>query len=203
MYHVCGQRTGCFEPYLLKMFWVHSNTFSLSLNASSVACYIQRAVQTAEQFMLFQIRHGGLPAPKCFLLSFNGTPHPLSSTIAGAAVVPRLCASVSHSVFQFLCYNSHAVIHVCSGISVSAFVHWDHSCRLESLCSAEQQELQCSIAARAVLWKCSMLSAHRVICVLWNSSWLFVPYIIFVSSYVSIGGFWQILTCMGWHNTII
>ena len=50
-------------------------TFSLSVNASSVVCYTQRAVQTV-QFMLFQIRQTGPPAPKCFLSSIH-TPHPL------------------------------------------------------------------------------------------------------------------------------
>ena len=58
------------ENLLLNKF----NAFSLSLNAYSVVCYIQRAVQT-EQFMLFQIRCGDPLAPKYFLLSFNGTPH--------------------------------------------------------------------------------------------------------------------------------
>ena len=39
--------------------------------------------------------------------------------------------------------------------------------RLDTMCSAEYQQLQCSIAACAVLWKC-MFSAHRLR-VLWNS----------------------------------
>ena len=50
--------------------------FSLSLNASSVFCYVQRAVQT-EQFMLFQIRDGSPLALEYFLLSFNSRTHPL------------------------------------------------------------------------------------------------------------------------------
>ena len=149
MYRVCGQRTGCFEPYLLKMFWVHSNTFSLSLNASSVACYIQRAVQTAEQFMLFQIRHGGLPAPKCFLLSFNGTPHPLSSTIVGAAVVPVMCfsdhESLSVSVFvlqQLCCYTCMQR-------------HFSLSLRALRPLMQARKPVQCRTAGTAVQYRCT------------------------------------------------
>ena len=70
-------------------FWVYSATFSLSLNTSSVVCYIQRAVQT-DQFMLSQIRREGPLAQKLFFLSFNGTPHPLGSR---AAVVLVVCFS--------------------------------------------------------------------------------------------------------------
>ena len=38
---------------------------SVSLNASSVVCYIQRAIQT-EQFMPFQIRREGPLGPEIF-----------------------------------------------------------------------------------------------------------------------------------------
>ena len=68
-------------------------------------------------------------ALKDFLLRFNGTPHPLGSTIARAAVVPVVCFSE--------CFSScartatPAVIHVCSSISGSELL------RLGSPCSAE------------------------------------------------------------------
>ena len=75
----------------------------LSLNSSGVVWYIQCDVQT-EQFRLFQIKLED-PSPKYFLLSFNGTPHPLGSIIAGQLQQYRLCASAS------LCQDSYAVIH--------------------------------------------------------------------------------------------
>ena len=44
---------------------VSSAAFSLSLNASSVVCYVQHAIQT-QQFVPFQIKHGGPPGPEIF-----------------------------------------------------------------------------------------------------------------------------------------
>ena len=60
--------------------------------------------------MLFQRRGHSPSTPKYFLLSFNGTPHPLSSTIAElqSAVIPTSC-ELQHE-FQFLCYDSYVVI---------------------------------------------------------------------------------------------
>ena len=65
------------ENILLSVFYY----FLTEFNASSVACFIQRAVQI-EQFVLFQVIKMQLrPLPWLqninFLLSLNGTPHPL------------------------------------------------------------------------------------------------------------------------------
>ena len=74
---ICQQKNRLFSALLLENLLL-SVIYCLLLNASSVVCYIQRAIQT-EQFMPFQIRHELRPpqAPKYFLLSFNGTSYPL------------------------------------------------------------------------------------------------------------------------------
>ena len=96
-----------------------STACSSSLNASSVVCYVQRAVQT-EQFMLFQIRREGPLTPKYFLLSFNGTPD-LSLSINAARsrgsrgprqcchkiITAPTCTQVSRCVIVPIYYHSH------------------------------------------------------------------------------------------------
>ena len=66
---------------------------SLSLNASSVVCYIQRAIQT-EQFMPFQIRREGPLGPEIFSYELwrHTTPSGLAaSTSSCVATASVLC----------------------------------------------------------------------------------------------------------------
>ena len=59
-----NKKQDCLVPYRSKISrQVYSTAISLSLNASSVVCYIQWAIQT-EQFMPFQIKCGGPTGPK-------------------------------------------------------------------------------------------------------------------------------------------
>ena len=103
-----------------------------------VVCYIQQAVQT-QQFMLFQIRHGGPPAPKYFIWHFRFY---YSWSCSGTQLV--MCFSE--------CFSSCAMIatlllfiHVCSGISGSASV------RLLRLACAVQNNSNCSAVLLQVL----------------------------------------------------
>ena len=62
--YVSKNLTVPFENLMLSVTCCLLN-LSLSLNVSSVVCYVQQAVQT-EYFLLFQIRHGGPPGPEIF-----------------------------------------------------------------------------------------------------------------------------------------
>ena len=57
---------------LLLSVFTHYFLISLSLNTSSMVCYVQQAVQT-EQFTLFLRRSGGLPSPEIYSSELSGT----------------------------------------------------------------------------------------------------------------------------------
>ena len=105
-------------------------------------------------------------AKNIFSWSFNSTPHPLGYySCSGSSCVLQWVFSFCAMIAMLLLF-----IHVCSGISSSAAMRL-HVFRLDRVCSTEHQQLQCSIAACAVLWKW-MFSAQctqGMMCSFWNS----------------------------------
>ena len=79
---------------------------SLSLNASSVVCYVQQAAQSNSYFFKEDVEAPPL-APKYFLMSFDSTPHPLGYTVArtavGSAVVPSVVCSHQRVFYSWQC----------------------------------------------------------------------------------------------------
>ena len=104
-------------------------------------------------------------AKNIFSWSFNSTPHPLGYySCSGSSCVLQWVFSFCAMIAMLLLF-----IHVCSGISSSAAMRL-HVFRLDRVCSTEHQQLQCSIATCAVLWKCmsSVQCTQGMMCSFWN-----------------------------------
>ena len=102
--HLCGYL--CY--YTLCAYAQQCNACSLSLNASSVVCYVQRAVYKWSNPCFSKIRRG-VPWSR----NISAELHTLYARLQQY----QLCASVSVSDFRFSCYDSYAVIYtfICSG----------------------------------------------------------------------------------------
>ena len=90
-----------------------------------------QAAQT-EQFMLFQIRHRGLSAPKCFLLSFRAC-----SGISGSASVRLQCSTLecACSVCTGYVFFGHTPCAHCVCVCVCVCVHTHAHARFVCACT--------------------------------------------------------------------
>ena len=101
-----------------------------------------------------------LLSPGVFVLSFNGTPHPLGYCSWSYSSCFSECFSCC-AIRQLCCqyFHVHIYMHVCSRMSGSVSVRLH---RLESTCSAKHQQLpQCGI-----LWKCMFMHCAQGVCYL-------------------------------------
>ena len=116
--------------------------------------------------MLFQIRREGPLAPKYFLQSFNGTPHPLvrlelsrgasSSTSGTVCELEQVFQNDSQTFSSCQCYDSYTLlfIHVCSGWN------FGFSLRETSLLTLGRQV--CAVQNTSNCTECAVIAACSV-----------------------------------------
>ena len=138
----------CISLHMVAKYWPFKKMPVKNVQKSTVVFLLHLDIVNVTVNCRFIPGHALLPFPCLCMCALSG--------LWGLAVKCLAC----HEVQLFLCatpayrYVQHLSLHCLL--------------RLDSVCSAECQQLQCIIAARAVLWK-YMLSGQRV-CVLWNFS---------------------------------